>query len=353
MPNSLSKQFGALATRFRTIKPKSFSPYLRLTAYYVAIVMAISVGFSLVVYRVSAVEIDRGLARQGREFNNIGEPFGIPTTQFDNFRLQQIAESKNSLRDKLVYSNLLILVVFSFASYYLAKLAMRPIEEANEAQNRFTADASHELRTPLTAIRAETEVALRDKNMTLGEAKGLLRSNIEEVTKLEELSDALLKLAQYRDSQIKFNSINLSEIIVEAYEKLQSLAEKKEIVFENNLENINVRGEKQSLTELFVILLDNAIKYSPKNSKIKISTKKEGKRAIVSVKDSGVGIKASDLPHIFDRFYRADSSRAKIKANGYGLGLSLAKQIVNLHGGKIHAKSTQGKGSEFFVELSA
>jgi signal transduction histidine kinase len=218
-------------------------------------------------------------------------------------------------------------------------------------------------------MRSEIEVALRDKNFNFDDAKKLLTSNLEETEKLEALANALLKLARHQDEVKKsFRNISLEEIVVESYEKIASLAEERKIEFETNFyssrdseksksfrqvsSNIAINGDKQSLVELFVILLDNAIKYSPKNSKVLINIRRDKNYAFVKIKDSGIGIKACDLPHIFDRFYRADHSRNKEKVSGYGLGLSIAKSIVDLHGGKIWADSKSGEGSEFFVKFS-
>ena len=342
--------------------------YLRLTAFYVLIVMIISVGFSAVLYRVSSSEIGRGLGQQARVLRehpvNVNAPF--PIQELEKIRLDQLEESGNHLRMNLVYFNLLILVLSSVVSYFLAKRTLRPIELMVEAQNRFTADASHELKTPLTAMRSEIEVSLRGKKMNLAEAKKLLGSNLEEIGKLETLSNALLKLAKYQEeSKLEFKPVSLPEAVTEAYEKVESLAKEKSIEFKNSFEEVEVLGDRQSLVELFVILLDNAIKYSPKKSprwasqseaggsEISIEIEKQDKQALVKVADHGAGIKKSELPFIFNRFYRADSSRNKEKADGYGLGLSIAKAIVELHGGAIEAKSEQGKGSEFTVTLSA
>jgi signal transduction histidine kinase len=229
---------------------------------------------------------------------------------------------------------------------------LQPLEDAIEEQNRFTADASHELKTPLAALRSEIEVALRDQKFGISDAKKLLNSNLEEIEKLETLSRALLKLAKFDETnKLDFSAINLNEIIVEAYEKIESFAKKKNINIDAKLINGKISGDKSSLVELFVILLDNAINYSPDKSKIKIKLTSLNKHYQVSIKDQGVGIKSLELIHIFDRFYRADQSRNKEKAQGYGLGLSIAKRIVELHGGKISANSIPSKGSEFIVEF--
>jgi signal transduction histidine kinase len=236
----------------------------------------------------------------------------------------------------------------------LARLTLKPIEEAMETQNRFTADASHELRTPLTAMRTEIEVALRDRELGLNESKKLFESNLEEIGKLESLSSALLKLAKNGDTKLALEKVNLAEIITEAYEKVEREAEKKSIMIDfdaNKYGDLEINGDRLSLTELFVILLDNAIKYSSEKSKISINIEKDHDKTIIRVKDHGVGINHSDLPYIFNRFYRADSSRSKEKVSGYGLGLSIAKQIVELHSGNITVVSKPGKGTEFTVKI--
>ncbi|MEI6144520.1 MAG: HAMP domain-containing sensor histidine kinase [Candidatus Berkelbacteria bacterium] len=326
----------------------------KLTAFYVLIVMLISVGFSVAIFQISSSEIDRGLGRQNMMLQNLpSRNDGRLLDDFANLRTQQLNDSNNRLQTDLVYFNLLILVLSFLASYFFARWTLRPLEEAIEEQNRFTADASHEFKTPLAAMRSEIEVTLRDKNFNNSDAKKLLNSNLEEIEKLETLSGALLKLAKLDETQkIDFATLNLDEIIVEAYEKVESLAKKKNIDIDAKLVNAKILGDKPSLVELFVILFDNAIKYSPTDSKIKVKLSSDGKHSEVSIKDHGVGIKSSDLPHIFDRFYRADQSRNKEKAEGYGLGLSIAKRIVDLHSAKISATSTPGKGTEFIVKFS-
>jgi len=304
------------------------SAYLKLILFYVLIVMIISIGFSVVLYRLSFVELGRGLNRQTRILRELpGDVFRPPQIEkFEDIRRQQLQESNQRLKIKLIYFNLLILLLSSGLSYFLARRTLRPIENMVLAQNRFTADASHELKTPLAAMRSEIEVNLRDKQLNLLTTKNLLKSNLEEIAKLETLSNALLRLARYQEeAKLTFKDLSLSEIIAASFEKIENLALKKNIKIENKISDLKIKGDKDSLAELFVILLDNAIKYSPKNSKVNIATKEDRNHVIVSIKDEGIGIKQSDLPFIFNRFYRADHSRSKEKADGYGLGLSIAK----------------------------
>jgi len=330
------------------------SAYLKLTIFYVLIAMAVSIAFSIAIYNISSGEIENSLGRQNRVLRDIpitgGNIAQLP--DFDQLRAQQLTESENNLKSNLFYFNLLILILSTGAGYFLARRTLQPIEEAMEAQNRFTADASHELRTPLTAMRTEIEVNLRDQNLNLSQAKVLLNSNLEEIGKLESLSNALLKLARFqKEGKDILKQVSLEEVVVEAYERVEALANKKSIEFDNDLKDLHVKGDDKSLVELFVILFDNAIKYSPEKSTISIKMQVRDDKAEVSVSDQGMGIKASDLPYIFNRFYRADTSRSKEKVEGYGLGLSIAKSILELNKGDISVSSHPGKGSKFTVKL--
>lgn len=333
------------------------SATFKLTLFYVLIAMIVSVVFSIALFNISANELDKGFNRQAKVLRDI-PIHNFQNTQVPNFeqaRLDLIAESNNNLRNNLILFNLLVLLLSSVAGYLLARKTLHPIEEAMDAQSRFTADASHELRTPITAMRTEIEVALRDKKLDLVSAKKLLESNLEETSKLESLASALLKLARYQeDVQKAFSDVALFDVITEAYENVEVLAVEKSIqidFYPPGDTSYFILGDKQSLSELFVILLENAIKYSPQKSKINISVVKTDGHVLIKIKDQGIGIKACDLPHIFDRFYRADHSRSKEKVNGYGLGLSIAKNIVDLHGGTISANSKPGKGSEFVLKF--
>jgi len=171
---------------------------IKLTASYLLIVMIISISFSVILYRLSSMEIGRGLSRQGRILEQIpNDRIPEPLQNLEKIRQEQLVESNNHLKTNLIYFNLIIFILAGAASYYLARRTLKPIEEMVDLQNRFTADASHELRTPLTAMKTEIEVAMRDKNVKLSDTKQLLKSNLEEIGKLEVLSNSLLRLANY------------------------------------------------------------------------------------------------------------------------------------------------------------
>jgi two-component system sensor histidine kinase CiaH len=327
----------------------------KLALLYLTIIMGISFFFSANVYQLSMQELDRGLRRptRGSLLDTLPDnqlPFSLQ--QWRAQQEEQYDEARSHIIRRLLAINIFILVGGGFLSYYLAMRTLKPIEEANEAQSRFTADASHELRTPIAAMQSEIEVALMNPKLTLAEAKDKLRSNLEELARLTELSEGLLRLAQLENNDLQNQPTSLVTVAEKALDRTLPLAEKKNILIKNTIANdVSVAGDEASLTEVLVILLDNAIKYSSEKSEITLSADKQQKHVAIHVADHGVGIKATELPHIFDRFYRADTARSKQQARGYGIGLAIAKNIVEAHNGKISANSKPGKGSTFTVIL--
>ena len=181
----------------------------------------------------------------------------------------------------------------------------------------------------------------------------MLKSNLEEVVDLQNLSENLMRLTRYSQSinGIRASRLNIKIPLELAIKKVAPMAKAKNIKIKKDISNIEIKANNQSLEELFVILLDNAIKYSPEKSAVIISTLVHRNKVAVGVVDQGVGIAKVDIPHLFDRFYRADASRNKTKAGGYGLGLAIAKEIVEKHRGEISVKSKLGHGSTFKVIL--
>ncbi len=324
------------------------SPALKLTAWYLAFVMLLSIMFSIFVYRVSIVEIERGLRRPG-----IGGPRILFEDQeaYDLYRLQRLKEGGINLRGNLLTFNMIVFVLGGGLSYFLARRTIRPIEEALEAQTRFTADASHELRTPLTVMQTEIEVALRDPKLSARDARELLSSNLEEVSRVRSLVEGLLRLARNGGAVEHAEKLSLNQTAEAALERVAKLARAKRITIHSQLKPASVRGDAEHLTELAVILLDNAIKYSPRGGSVWVTTSKQGRLALLAVRDEGPGIATSELPHIFERFYRADASRSKHKVEGFGIGLSIAEQIAVAHGGRIDVQSKPKKGSTFTLKL--
>jgi two-component system, OmpR family, sensor histidine kinase CiaH len=312
--------------------------------------MVISLFFSAALYRVSTAQLDDSLRRQYTRFSVVPGGGAVIQAPEPHFLQQEMEYGHHHLQLQLLYFNLIILIIGSASSYFLAKRTLKPIEDALEAQSRFTADASHELRTPLTAMQTEIEVALRNPKFSKDTAKKLLTSNLEEVAKLRALSEGLLRLAR-QDGIQELVPVELEQVAVDALNRVIPLAKNKKITVDNTVGKHKVLGDPQSLTELLVILMDNAIKYSEPKTLVIMSATKRGKLLEIQVTDQGQGIKASDLPHIFNRFYRADASRTKQQVSGYGLGLSIAEKIAELHDGSISVQSAPGKGSTFSVKI--
>ncbi len=323
---------------------------LKLTAWYLVIIMLVSVFFSVAFYNLSSREIQRVIRRvELRQALEKETVFFRPTLNPNPPNLNELEESNQRLIVMLVFINLGIFAAAGIGGYFLAGRTLKPIQTMVDEQNRFITDASHELRTPLTALRAEMEASLLDRG-EVKNARKIITSNLEEVVKLQTLSDSLLGLAQ--DFNLKktfFTKVSVQKIANDAIKKVGPTARRRHIFIESRISNKLINCWEAKLTQLFVILLDNAIKYSPKGSRIYVSSKKVDHFIKVVVKDSGIGIGEKDLSHVFDRFYRADASRTKI--SGYGLGLSIAKKIVEDHKGKISLESKLGKGSTFTVQL--
>lgn len=316
--------------------------------------MLISISFSIVTYRILTLELDRVERVQRLRFErDLLNPDIFSPRPVIIFDPDIIENSKNHLKLILVIINACIFGSSAIAGYFLAGRTLKPIQIMVNEQNRFITDASHELRTPLTSLKTEIEVNLRDKKLTLKDAKNILKSNLEEVNNLQMLSDNLIKLTQYEGgiSDIQFNQLPLISIIEESIRKVSPLADAKNIKIITKTDRSFVYGNKQLLVELFIIFLDNAIKYSHLNSMISVSSYKKDGHTLVKISDEGVGIDPKDLPNIFDRFYRTDKSRSKSDTPGYGLGLSIAKQIIEKHHGAVSVKSIPGTGTTFHISL--
>jgi signal transduction histidine kinase len=160
-----------------------------------------------------------------------------------------------------------------------------------------------------------------------------------------------LRLARNGGAVEHAEKLNLVQIAEAALERVAKSARARRITIRPQLKPAAVRGDAEHLTELAVILLDNAIKYSPRGGSVWVTTSKQGRLAQLSVRDEGVGIAVSELPHIFERFYRADASRSKHKVEGFGIGLSIAEQIAVAHGGRIDVVSKPKQGSTFTLKL--
>jgi two-component system sensor histidine kinase CiaH len=337
--------------KLRGVKRFAASATARLAASYLAIIMGLSIAFSFVLYKISALELRREIPPTN--MFDPGQSFGNDSHGFHHFFQRRLEEGTGHLLGRLILLNLFVLLLGAALSYYLARRTLQPIEDAMAAQSRFVTDASHEIRTPLTAVMASNEVALRKPRLTLAQAKDVIRSNVEEMVKLKNLSDGLLSLSKQDAIPLDRQPVSLQDIAGEALNRILPAAQAKQISVEDTVQAVKVLGDVTSLTQAVVTLLDNAVKYSPSKSAVYLEGGQKGGQGFISVRDEGSGIPAEDLPRIFDRFYRVDPSRTASTeaANGHGIGLSIARQIIEQHQGQIRVSSKPGKGSTLTIQL--
>ncbi len=224
------------------------------------------------------------------------------------------------------------------------------LENSFISQKQFIEDITHELKTPIAVLKGELEVALK-RDRSHGEYESILRSNLEEVNKINGIVEDLLLLGRLDSDVIALDKekLNISSLIKEAAGDMSILAARKDIEIADNVkEGIYINGDKKQLKRVFMNILDNAIKYSPPNSSVSIIADRENDNVNISISDEGIGIFDDEIPYIFDRFYRSEKSRT---SSGFGLGLSIAKSVVNVHKGSIKVRSKSGQGSTFIVSL--
>ena len=327
------------------------TPTARLAAIHLAIIMSLSIGFSVVFYHTS----DRQFARPATPPMR-SESMLWPNDRFDRELRRAVDERFNQTRHallvRLVWINIVTLFAGGGISYLLARWSLRPIEEAMEAQVQFVSDASHELRTPLTVLQTTNEIALRKKKLPAAEARTLIEHNIEEVKKLRDLSNMLLDLIR-NEHEVSREPVQLQDVVSQAMTAVVPAAQAKGIAIEDTVPDLAVNANSTILVRIVVILLDNAIKYSPAGTQVTLAARQNGDKVLLEVADQGVGIRASDLPMIFRRFYRADKSRSATGVHGYGLGLAIAEKLAEQIGATITVESVVGEGSTFRVELPA
>lgn len=330
------------------------SARVKLTLFYLAALLAFSLSVTGTIRVLAEREYDRSNDAQRTEIRQLfpgkfwieGRPQAFYDTQD-----YQAALVRQHLNQELITINICALIVSGFLSYWFAGRTLRPIQEAHEAQARFAADASHELRTPLTNMQLENEIFLRQKDFTKDEARDQIKSNLEEVQRLEQLSASLLSLTRYGQASLTLKPLAVKDIVESAVASARksSNAKKRKVQFKVDVGGLAV-GDHDSLVQLVSILLDNAIKYGPEGGIVTVEGKPGEDSYALRVKDEGAGIAEHDLPFIFDRLYRGDTARSS-KTSGYGLGLALASEIAAANRGIIDAANHPKGGAVFELHL--
>ena len=287
-----------------------------------------------------------------REISEPASSVFIMSSELHYIRFLDVTESYRTIRSlALILSVLLIviLVVFYFISRFFANRAIKPMQEAWEKQNRFIADASHELKTPLSIINANCGVLYSDIDETIGSQLRWVDSIMRAADRMTGFANSMLSLISLEDTQLELRRgpLDLSAAVSSAVDEIEAPAVKKSLSVYREIESgVEVDSNWEHVHRILSILLDNAVKYTDVGGEIVISLSKENKRVVCSVRNSGSGIPAEDLPRLFDRFYRGDPARSS-EISGYGLGLSIAKGLANQLGAELTVKSVLGEFAEF------
>ena len=238
-------------------------------------------------------------------------------------------------------------VVATIGGWFLAGKALTPVQEAFERQNAFVADASHELRTPLAVIRANAEF-LQESEPTSEEASEI----VSETDRLSSLVDSLLAVARGdTNGAVAYDELDLGAVVEGSAASMRSLATERGITLDiSATPELRIRGSREQLRQLVVILVDNALRYTGSGGHVEVDVTGRDGSAVVAVTDTGIGIPPEALGQVFERFYRADEARNR-DSGGAGLGLAIAQKLVDEHGGSIAAESEPGEGSTFTVTL--
>jgi len=227
---------------------------------------------------------------------------------------------------------------------------MDRLESLFKVQQRFVADVSHELRTPLTSIQGNLQIIER-YGMDM-DALDAIRGESERMSRM--VNDLLLLArADYGELKVDLYPLDLDHVVLDVYEQSLILAKNRRLkILLGKIEPVRIRGNSDRLRQLLLNLIGNAIKFTPDGGKIIIDVHQEAEKVVLSVQDTGIGISEEDLKHIFDRFFQVDGSRThRYESDGAGLGLSIARWIVDVHEGKIGVQSTLGEGTKFYVHL--
>jgi len=301
--------------------------------------------------------------RQKNDIMDLGNNLSYRyTTVYSNgyiFAIMQDMESEKTLLANVaitlgicVLAGLLFMI---FGGLFLAERSLRPIRVSWKKQRDFVADASHELRTPLAAIMGNIDVVMDDPQSTVQDKQLYCQGISEEAKRMSLLVDGLLMLARADSDAIVLQSgtVDIAGLCRDAVSLMQPVAAKKEIgIHINIMQAPLVSGDAGRLKQVVLQLLDNALKYTPGGGSVEVGICEAKDKAVIRVADNGIGIAKEHMGKVFERFYRVDSSRER-EVGGHGLGLSIAKFIVEQHGGSIAVTSEEGKGSMFTITLPA
>jgi signal transduction histidine kinase len=261
--------------------------------------------------------------------------------------IQRLNDYMNSLHWLLGLGVPFSMILIGGAGWWLAGLAMRPIEKSYQQLQKFTADAAHELRTPITSLQTIVET-----NSINQETQKALERQIK---RLVTLTQDLLLLSRVENGlqEAKLQEICLNDLVADVEEELMPVAMNAQVLLSSNIpieSYFYIQGNEGQIYRMLLNLVSNAIKYTPESGEVKINLTTNDHQGLITIKDTGIGIPTSDIPHIFNRFYRVNADRSR-HTGGSGLGLAIALAIVQTHKGKLEVQSDVNNGSTFTVIL--
>ncbi|QQR82835.1 HAMP domain-containing histidine kinase [Candidatus Campbellbacteria bacterium] len=324
-----------------------FKASVKLTAYYSAGVFLVLTLFSVFVYV---------LFIQNLSFDTDDGGYVVVTERHrpaNDEEINKTVGARERLLSVLLMTDFVALLIIVIVSYLLSRATLRPIEESYMRQKRFVSDAAHELRTPLSVMKAGAEVLL-DRKSTHEEYESFIVEALHEINYMSTMANNLLFLAR-RDTAQRTRpteTIDISTACEQHVSFMKSYATSRNVALTGACEaSLQVRGRGVDVERLIMNLIKNAVDYNVSGGTVTVSLAKQGEKVVLEVLDTGIGIAPADIPHIFERFYKADTSRDATYTEGSGLGLSMVKEIVDEMDGTITVTSNVGKGTRVHVEI--
>jgi signal transduction histidine kinase len=310
---------------------------LRVTVIVVGITGLLLLVVTLVLYRSLADNVA----------SNVEGDFAT-----DQAQAASVAKTVSHLRRELLLIDGAVLAVVTVGGFAFAHRSLRPIRQNVEAQKRFVSNASHDLRTPLAAMKASLEVGLLYSDRG-SDPSAAMRSSLEEVDRMSRIVEDMLTLSRIdaRQERLRLSATDLGELLEKTATKLEMLAYGRGLSLSLAIEGgLKALCDADHLQRAFGNVVLNAIEHSESRGRIEIDACRDAGRALVSVRDFGVGMEEEDLRHVFERFYRAGDARPS-DAGGSGLGLAITQWIVQEHGGAIRVVSARGEGTTVTISL--
>ncbi len=327
------------------------SARIKLTLFYFSATTIILLLFSLAFYLTLSAHYGENFkhekkieSQQQKEVDKTIKSFQAPTLQETNLRLIKY----------ILLIDSLFLFFATIISYFLSQKTLHPIEKALDLQKQFSANASHELRTPLAIVKTDFEVALRNNKLNIFDYQAIIKSNLEEIDRMSNIVKNILKLSRgdHENENTLRTVFELNQLILRIVKKMNILAKNKKIDLKiKRLDRVFFTGNTLDFEDILINLLQNSINYTEREGTIEIQLVKKINAIELSISDTGIGISAKDLPHIFERFYKVDQARVQT-ANGAGLGLSLVSELVKKYRGKISITSEQQKGTKITMRFT-